>query len=109
MPRASLMNVGKFLLLHDADNVLVCCRAAQAGETVMVDGNAMALMQDVDVGHKVARTDIRRGEGIIKYGVSIGSATDVIGRGGHVHLHNMKSDYFIPHGRKRLTSVSKYK
>ena len=103
------MSIGKFLLLHEADNVLVCCRTVKTGEVVMIDGGDMTMRQDVDVGHKVARTDIRRDEKIIKYGVSIGLAVDAIQRGEHVHLHNMKSGYFTPPVRKRLTHVSKYK
>jgi hypothetical protein len=30
---------------------------------------------------------------VLKYGVSIGSATADISLGEHVHLHNIKSDY----------------
>ena len=103
------MSVGEFLLLHEADNVLVCCRTVKTGEVVMIDDSAVTTLQDIDVGHKVARTDIRRDEKIIKYGVSIGSAINAIQRGEHVHLHNMKSDYITPHVHKRLSSVSKYK
>ena len=101
------MNSGKFLLLHEADNVLICCRGVAAGEVIMVDGNAITMPQHVDMGHKVARTDLRRGERIIKYGVSIGSATAAIQRGEHVHLHNMKSDYIAAHVRKQPANVGK--
>ena len=103
------MNVGKFLQLHETDNVLVCCQMVKTGEVVRVDGRAVTMTQDIDVGHKIAQREIRSGEKIIKYGVSIGLATTVIQRGEHVHLHNMKSGYIAPHGRKPLNNVSNYK
>ena len=40
-------------------------------------------------GHKYALCDIRHGEQIIKYGYPIGRATADIGKGDHVHTHNM--------------------
>jgi len=36
---------------------------------------------------------IEKSEKIIKFGAPIGSATETIDPGAHVHLHNMKSDY----------------
>ena len=93
------MNVGKFLLLHEKDNVLVCCQYATAGEAINVDGNIVRLLANVDVGHKIAKVELRPGDKIIKYGVSIGSSTDTITSGEHVHLQNMKSDYIVPHSR----------
>ena len=43
-------------------------------------------------GHKYARTDIAKGEHIIKYGNPIGHATADIKKGEHVHTHNMKTN-----------------
>ena len=37
--------------------------------------------------------DIAAGADIVKYGARIGIATRAIGRGQHVHVHNMKSGY----------------
>lgn len=42
-------------------------------------------------GQKYALKDIKRGEDIIKYGFKIGTATDDISNGSHVHSHNMKT------------------
>lgn len=63
--------------LHPLDNV-----------HIVVDAGA-----NIEIGHKVAACAIEAGEKIIKYGVPIGSATEKIEIGAHVHLHNMKSDY----------------
>lgn len=43
-------------------------------------------------GHKYARTDIKAGENIIKYGQPIGHAVCDIQKGEHVHTHNMKTN-----------------
>ncbi len=45
-----------------------------------------------DVGHKLAITDINKGENVIKYGCVIGSATQNIKKGEWVHTHNMKTN-----------------
>ncbi len=43
-------------------------------------------------GHKYARRDIKKDEHIIKYGQSIGHATQDIPKGAHVHIHNVKTN-----------------
>jgi len=45
----------------------------------------------VPLGHKVALRDIKAGETILKYGHDIGRAVADIGRGRHVHTHNLKT------------------
>ena len=94
------MNVGPFILLHDDDNVLVCREHALAGDRIELDGTQLVLPQDIDVGHKIARYDLEPGTKIIKYGAPIGSLTALTLRGGHVHMHNMQSDYIKTHTRE---------
>lgn len=90
----------KFILINEADNVLVCCRAAKAGEQVELDGELIKLKADIDVGHKIARKRLLKNEKIIRYSVPIGSTTSTITKGEHVHIHNMKSDYIPSHTRQ---------
>lgn len=47
--------------------------------------------EDIPIGHKVALKDIRSGDTILKYGQDIGRAVADIGRGRHVHVHNVKT------------------
>lgn len=47
--------------------------------------------QDIPIGHKVALKDIKAGETIIKYGQDIGKAIADIGKGEHLHVHNVKT------------------
>jgi altronate dehydratase small subunit len=79
--------------LSPLDNVAVVTRRLPAGARVSLDGGDVVLDRDLGLGHKIACRPIAVGEKIVKYGVSIGSATHAIAAGAHVHLHNMQSDY----------------
>lgn len=83
----------RLLRLSDEDNVCVLLRAIPAGEEIRVGGRMVRLSISLGVGHKLATRPIRAGEKVIKYRVPIGSATQDIAVGEHVHLHNLKSDY----------------
>jgi SAF domain len=87
------MNDPKLLLLDSADNVLVAIQTLEAGDVLTVGGQRVTVPLRLSLGHKLAARDIRAGEKIFKYRVPIGSATQDIAVGEHVHLHNMKSDY----------------
>ena len=91
-----------FILLHPDDNILGCCQRAAAGTAVEINDVQLTLQTDIDIGHKIAYRGLKKGDKIIKYGVSIGSALEIISSGDHVHLHNMKSDYISPHTRDRI-------
>lgn len=81
------------LRISPEDNVLVAVRNLEPGTPLDMDGGTVVLGVQVGIGHKIAACDLAPGEKIVKYGVSIGSATTEIKAGGHIHLHNMKSDY----------------
>lgn len=87
----------KVICLHDSDNVVVCIDPIKAGETVQLGDRNLLMRNNISVGHKIARADIGDREKIIKYGVSIGSASCPISAGEHVHTHNMRSDYIHTH------------
>jgi (2R)-sulfolactate sulfo-lyase subunit alpha len=46
---------------------------------------------DIPIGHKVALKAIKKGETIWKYGEDIGKAIADIGKGEHLHVHNVKT------------------
>jgi (2R)-sulfolactate sulfo-lyase subunit alpha len=48
-------------------------------------------LDPVPLGHKIALNDIRPGDTILKYGHDVGRAIAEIGKGHHVHVHNMKT------------------
>ena len=87
------------ILLDPRDNVLVCRRAILAGDRLIIDGRSVAASSDIAVGHKVARRPLAAGDKVVKYGAPIGSMREAAQAGGHVHMHNMRSDYIISHTR----------
>jgi D-threo-aldose 1-dehydrogenase len=93
----------KLILLHQNDNVLVCVAPIAAGESIEIDGAVLHAVEDIGVGHKVARRAIWPEAKILKYGAPIGSATQTIAAGEWVHSHNMASDYIPAHGRRTAT------
>ncbi len=87
----------QLLLLNSNDNVVIALGTVQPGPGSTADGENINVKQQVTLGHKIARHEIEQGTKILKYGVPIGSATERIEPGDHVHTHNMKSDYTPTH------------
>ncbi len=81
------------LQLAPQDNIVVLTRSAGAGDPIRVGDIEVKLSALLGVGHKLACRAIARGEKIYKFGAPIGSATQDIAFGEHVHLHNIQSDY----------------
>jgi altronate dehydratase small subunit len=79
--------------LHSNDNVATLLD--DAGGVVQIVGarpEQIQLLEPISRGHKVALKDIAAGQAVVKFGVSIGRATQPIRRGAWVHLHNLASD-----------------
>ena len=96
------MTKTKFVLVNRADNVLICCQEVKLGELITINEHNYKMTAHIGVGHKIAKECIKQGQKIIRYGVSIGSATTNIETGEHIHLHNMKSDYIPSHTRQSV-------
>ena len=47
--------------------------------------------QSIPLGHKIALVEVPKGEEIIKYDQSIGTASRPIKKGQHVHTQNLKT------------------
>ena len=48
-------------------------------------------LNEIPLGHKIAMTDFKEGDTIIKYGHDIGKVVKPINKGEHVHVHNVKT------------------
>jgi hypothetical protein len=83
----------RLLMLAPGDSVYVLRAAIDAGEAIMVDGQQVVVEKRIGMGHKLAAKAMGPEDKVIKYGAPIGSATQPIAIGEHVHLHNLKSDY----------------
>lgn len=87
------------LLVHDKKDTVgvVAVEGLKAGTdmlcVVTADNSSfnMTTKMDVPVGHKIALTDIKKGDTVIKYGEDIGKAVADIAKGEHVHTHNLKT------------------
>jgi len=87
------------LLIHDRrDNVgVVVVEGLKAGTEmlcVVTHDNSdfkLTAKADIPIGHKVALADLKPGDTVIKYGEDIGKMVGPAEKGGHVHVHNLKT------------------
>jgi (2R)-sulfolactate sulfo-lyase subunit alpha len=81
---------------HDTVGVVVTEDVRPGMEVTgwVMETNATVTLKALDaipLGHKIALKDIAEGETVLKYGADIGKAVKPIARGGHAHVHNMKT------------------
>lgn len=88
-----------FVAIHPDDNILVCCKHANAGDRVTIAGTAYKLNAAIELGHKIARCALAAGDKVLRYGVPIGSMRSAAQPGDHIHVHNLSSDYIASHHR----------
>ena len=87
------------LLVHDhGDNVgVVVVEGLKSGTKMLccvtADNSTFKLeaCADVPIGHKVALNDLKEGDTATKYGEDIGKFIANVEKGGHVHVHNLKT------------------
>lgn len=89
--------MNKVFVVDKEDNVGTAVgEPIKAGETVGTEGRVtdvtVTANADISYGHKIALKPIAKGEQVMKYGLSIGAATEDIKPGDHVHLHNVESN-----------------
>ena len=77
--------------VHPQDNVAVVAADVPAGGAVWLDdGTTLCAIEAIARGNKVALRPILHGAAVIRYGEDIGTATEDIIAGQHVHTHNMR-------------------
>ncbi len=86
------------LIINPGDNVANLIGPGTQGADVectverQKETEAIRLLNDIPSNHKFARADIKAGDPIMKYGLSIGRASKDIRRGEYVHVHNIESN-----------------
>jgi altronate hydrolase len=81
--------VEKAILLNPVDDVMIAKVPVAAGTVIQDGADRIEVGQDVRPGHKIARHAVRTGDPVRRYGQIIGFATQDIGVGDHVHVHNL--------------------
>jgi len=88
----------QFLVHSPKDNVgVVVIEGLKAGADMLgvITENDSTLNlkagHDIPIGHKVALSDLKKGDTVIKYGVDIGKMVGDARTGEHVHVHNLKT------------------
>ena len=83
------------VMMSPYDNVATALEEIPAGDLVRVRKGEEQLRIEVKelipFGHKFALEFIAAGAKVVKYGEVIGVATQDIGLGWHVHIHNVES------------------
>jgi altronate hydrolase len=83
---------GPVIRIHPRDNVVIARRQLVSGQRLDDEGVTVAGL--VPPGHKVATAAIAAGEPVRRYDQIIGSATQAIAPGQHVHVHNLAFSRF---------------
>jgi altronate hydrolase len=73
--------------IHPADDVVIARQQLVSGQTIEPEGITISGL--VPPGHKVAVRDIPQGAPVRRYNQVIGTATQAIRAGQHVHTHNL--------------------
>ncbi len=88
------------LLMDNSDNVVTCVADVKCGETVCYRKGEQLLRldarEDIPYCHKIALTDLREGDEVIKYGELIGKTDRAIAAGhlvNHENIHSVPRDY----------------
>ena len=78
--------------IHPKDNVAVAIEGISKDEVLLLETFSLIAQETIDKGHKIALTNIKKGENVIKYGFPIGHATLNIKAGEWIHVHNSRTN-----------------
>ena len=92
------MSAPDFLVHDKTDTVgVIVVEGIEAGQELTglymdsAETITIKALDDIPLGHKVALSDIKDGDTIVKYDNDIGKAIADIAKGGHAHVHNVKT------------------
>ena len=88
------MSSKRALCLNAQDNVAVALEYIKAGDEVAVEvkgggSKSIRAIEEIPFGFKLALTNMKRGDHVLKYGEVMGQASEDIQRGAQVHVHNV--------------------
>lgn len=74
---------------HRDDGVGIAMRDLVEGQLITIAGQCVKLVDSIPAGHKFALRNHEVGAAVIRYGATIGLASQAIVLGEHVHSHNL--------------------
>jgi len=86
------------LMMNTKDNVATALEKLEGGVSARMILPSQEVFKEltpekaIPSGHKIAVKQIRKGDQVLKYGQVIGNASQDIGLGDHVHVHNVMSN-----------------
>ncbi len=86
------MKKSNAIMINEKDNVATMLDKVEKNDMVIIKGNNQKIkaLNNISFGHKIALTNIKEEEQIIKYGAVIAEAGKNITKGEHIHVHNAK-------------------
>lgn len=82
----------KHLKINSADNVAVAIEPLKQGESIVVDGAVVSIIEDIPAGHKVALKNFVEEENVIKYGYPIGHVLKDRPKGSWLNENHIKTN-----------------
>ena len=79
--------------MDNEDNCATALETISKDDEIEKDGKRIKINKEINVGHKFALKDIKKGDLIKKYGEIIGIAIEDIKTGDWIHTHNITSHY----------------
>ena len=79
------------LRLHAVDNTALATAHLSAGSDATIDEFHITATADIPAGHKVALREIPQRAPVVKFGQTIGYASESIAAGDWVHVHNVQA------------------
>ncbi len=84
------------MIIEEGDNVATCLEKVGEGDSVRLMlngkmGETLKAKRAIPYIHKICVKPLKKGERCMKYGLSIGVASQDIEVGDYVHVHNIES------------------
>jgi len=88
-PSATSANAPRYILMHDNDNVAIVVNDGGLAAGAVFP-NGLTLLEAVPQGHKVALRDLKAGDRVMRYNVTIGFASKDLPAGSWLAEHNVE-------------------
>ncbi len=81
--------------LNQRDSVVVALTPIPKQTQLTIDQQTITTLEDIPQGHKIALSDLKAGDNVIKYGYPIGHVTTDVTAGQWLHTHNVKPIFLV--------------